>query len=94
VKIGDIRACTQELIGGDEVRISLIKLGPFKCIMPTRMEHGGECSYERLIEAFSDTICVPYPILDVEMELLQVCGPFLWWSFCNFPCVYMNCKVL
>jgi hypothetical protein len=39
VKIGDIHACTQELIGGGEVRISLIKLGPFICLMPIGMDN-------------------------------------------------------
>jgi hypothetical protein len=59
VKIGDIRACTQELIGGGEVRILLIKLGPPRCLMPTGMEHGGGCSHKRSTEAVNDTSCAP-----------------------------------
>jgi hypothetical protein len=70
VKIGDIRSCTQELIGGGEVRILLIKLGPLKCLMPIGMEHGGECIHGRMTEVVKDTICAPCLILDVEMELL------------------------
>jgi hypothetical protein len=70
VKLGDIRAYTQEMIGGGKVWILLIKLGPLRCIMSTGMEHSGECSHERLTEADNDRICAPCLILDVEMELL------------------------
>jgi hypothetical protein len=70
VKISDIHACTQEMIGGGEVRISLIKLGSFICLMSIGMDHGGEGSHRRSTEAVSDTIFSPYFILDVEMELL------------------------
>jgi hypothetical protein len=70
VKIGDIRSCTQEMIGGGEVRVTLIKLGPLRCLMPKGMEHCGECSNGRVTEAVSDMICAPCFILDVELELL------------------------
>jgi hypothetical protein len=89
VKIGDIRACIQELIGGGEVRISLIKLGPLRFLMPTTMENDGECSHERSTEAFKDTIFDPYLILDIEMELLQVCKPLLMVVIMQHPlCLY------
>jgi hypothetical protein len=77
VKISDIRACTQELIGGGEVQILLIKLGPLRCIMSIGMEHGGECIHKILNKAAINTICAPYLILDVQMELLQVGGLLL-----------------
>jgi hypothetical protein len=48
----------------------MINLGPLRCLMSTRMEHSGECIHERSIEAFSDTICSLYLILDVDMEVL------------------------
>ena len=70
MKIGDIRTCTQELIGGGEVRISLIKLGPLRCLMPIGMDHRGECNNRKETEEINDTICAPYIILDVVMELL------------------------
>jgi hypothetical protein len=89
VKIGDIHACTQELIGGGEVWILLIKLGPLRCLMSTGMEHGGECSHGRSTEAVSDTICASCIILDVEMELLQVGGPLLIAVVLQLPlCLY------
>jgi hypothetical protein len=89
VKIDDIRACTQELIGGGEVRISLINLGPLRCLMPIGMEHGGECNHGRSTEAINDMICAPYLILDVEMEMLQGCGPLLMVVVLQLPlCLY------
>jgi hypothetical protein len=70
VKIDENHACTQEMIGSGEVRILLIKLGPLRCFMTIRMEHGGECSHGRSTKVVSDMICDPCLILDVEMELL------------------------
>ena len=70
MKISDIHACSQELIGGGEVRISLIKLGSFILLMSIGMDHGGEGSHRRSIEVVNDTIFAPCFILDVEMELL------------------------
>jgi hypothetical protein len=58
------------LIGGGEVRVTLIKLVPLRCLMPTRMKNCGECNNGRETEAFSDTICSPYFILDVEMVVV------------------------
>jgi hypothetical protein len=77
VKIGDICICTQELIGGGEVKTSLIKLGPLHFLMTIGMDHDGECSHGRLTKAVNDTIFSPFLIHDVEIELLQVCGPLL-----------------
>jgi hypothetical protein len=89
VKIGDIHTCTEELIGGEEVMILLINLGPLRCLMPIGIENDGECSHERSTKKVSDTICAPYLILDVEMELLQVCGPLLMAFILQLPlCLY------
>jgi hypothetical protein len=90
VKIGDIRTCTQEMIGGGgEVKIALIKLGPLICLMPTRIEHSGECSHEISTKAVNDTICSTCLILDVEMELFQVCGPLFMMVVLQLPlCMY------
>jgi hypothetical protein len=89
VKIGDILSCTQDLIVGGEVRVTLIKLGPLICLIPMGMEQGGECSNGRSNEAVNDTICDPYLILDAEMELLQVCGPLLMAVVLQLPmCLY------
>jgi 3-hydroxyisobutyrate dehydrogenase-like beta-hydroxyacid dehydrogenase len=70
VKIGDIHSYTQELIGGGEVTVTLIKLGPLICFMPIGMEHCGEGSNGRATKVVNNMICAPCFILDVEMELL------------------------
>jgi hypothetical protein len=70
VKISDIHACTQDLIGGGKVRISLIMLGPLICLIPIGMEHGGECNNGRSTKIVNEIIFSPCLILDVEMELL------------------------
>ena len=70
MKISDIHTCTQEMIGGGEVRISLIKFGSSICLMSIGMDHGGEGSHRRSTKAVSDTIFAPCFILDVEIELL------------------------
>jgi hypothetical protein len=58
------------MIDGGEVRVTMIKLGPLRCLMPIRMEHYGECSNGRVTEAVNDMICAPCFILDLEMELM------------------------
>jgi hypothetical protein len=89
VKTSDIRACIQELIGGGKVRISLIKLGPLRCLMPIGMEHSGECSHGRSTEAVIDTICAPCLIIDVEKEMLHVCIPYFMVVILQLPlCFY------
>jgi hypothetical protein len=85
MKIGDIHACTQELIGGGEVRILLIKLGPLRCLMPIGMEHNDECIHTRSIEAVNDMIYTPYLILEVDMKLLQICGPLMMTVVLELP---------
>ena len=77
MKINDIHACTQELIGGGEVRISLIKLGSFICLMSIGMDHGGEGIHRRSTEVIKNSVGTYYFILNVEVELLQVCEPLM-----------------
>jgi hypothetical protein len=89
VKIGGILSCTQEIIVGGKVRVTLINFGPLRCLMPIGMEHFGECRNERVAEAVNHMICAPCFILDVEMELLYVCGPLLMVIVLQLPlCLY------
>jgi hypothetical protein len=89
VKVSDIHACTQELICGGGVKISLITLGPLQCLIPIEMEHGGECIHKRSTKEINNTMFPPCLILDVEMELLQVCGPLLVEVVLQHPfCLY------
>jgi hypothetical protein len=73
VKISGIHSCTQEPIGGGEVRVMRINLGPLRYLMPTGMEHCHECNNNRVTKVVSDMICAPCFIVDVEMKLLYVC---------------------
>jgi hypothetical protein len=89
VKISDICSCIQELIGGGEVHILLIKVGPLRCLIPIGLEHDGECSHGRSTEVVSDTIFSHFIILFVEMELLWVGGPLLMVVILQIPlCIY------
>jgi hypothetical protein len=68
---------TQHLVGGGEVRVYLRELGPSRCLMVARVYHCGECRDWQSTEAINDVIGASYFILDVKVELLQVCGPLL-----------------
>jgi hypothetical protein len=65
------------MIGGGEVQILLIKLGPLRFFMSTGMEHSCDCSHRRSTEAVNDTIGDTCLIIYVEMELLQAGGSLL-----------------
>jgi hypothetical protein len=58
------------MIGGSEVQILLIKLGPLRWFMSIGMEHSGEWSHMRLTEVVREMIGDTHIILDVEMEIL------------------------
>jgi hypothetical protein len=90
MEIIDNCVCTQHLVGGGGVRACLIELGPSRGLMAARVYHRGECHDWWFAEAINEAIGDSCFILDVEVELLQVCGPLLMRSFFNFPCVCMN----
>jgi hypothetical protein len=69
--------CPQHLVGGGEVRVCLIKFGPSKGLMAARVYHCGECRDWRSVEEINDAVGASCFILDVEVELSQVCGPLL-----------------
>jgi hypothetical protein len=77
MEIIDNCVCTQNLVGGGEVQVYLIELGPSTGVMAARVQHCGECRDWWFAEAINDMIDASYFILDVEVELLQVCGPLL-----------------
>jgi hypothetical protein len=52
-------------------------------------EHSGEGSHRRSTEVVSDMIGDTCPIIDVDMELLQIGGPVLMVFVLQFPlCLY------
>jgi hypothetical protein len=77
MEISDSYVCTQHLVGVGEVRIYLIEVGPSRGLVATRIKHCGECHDERSIEAIIDSVGTFCFILDVEVELLELCGPLL-----------------
>ena len=77
MEIGDNCVCTQHLVGVGEIKICLIEVGTSRGLMATRIEHCGECHNWSSIEAINDSVGTSYFILDVEVELLQICGPIL-----------------
>jgi hypothetical protein len=77
IEIIDNYVSTQNLVGGGEVRVYFIELGPSRGLMDARVYHCGECHNWWFAEEINNVICVSYFILDVKVELLQVCGPLL-----------------
>jgi hypothetical protein len=69
--------CTQHLVGGGKFWVYLIDLGPSRGLMAAILYHPGECHDWQSIEAISDVLGASCFILDVEVELLQLCGPLL-----------------
>jgi hypothetical protein len=77
MEIGNSCVCTQHLVGVGEVRICFIEMGPFGGLVAARIKHCGECHDWRLVEEINDSVGTSCCILDVEVELLQICGPLL-----------------
>jgi hypothetical protein len=77
IEIGDNCVCTQHLVGVGEARIYLIKVGPFEGLMDAIIKHYGEFHNWRSADSINDLVGTSCFILDVEVELLQICGPLL-----------------
>jgi hypothetical protein len=77
MEISDRCVCAQHLVGVGKVMICLIEVGPSGGLVATRIEHYGECRDWRSAEAINDSVGTLCFILDVEVELLQICGPLL-----------------
>jgi hypothetical protein len=77
IGIGDNCVCTQHLVCVGDVKIYLIEVGPSGGLVAERIEHCGECRNWRLAKEFNDLVGTSYFILDVEMELFQICGPLM-----------------
>jgi hypothetical protein len=77
MEIGDNCVYTQHLVGVGEVRIYLMKVGPYGGLVVARIEQCGECHNWRSTEAINGLVGTSYFVLDVEVELMQICGPLL-----------------
>jgi hypothetical protein len=65
------------MVGVGEVRICLIELGPSRGLVVIRIYLYGECCDWRSVEVINDSVGTSCFIFDVEMEMLQICGPIL-----------------
>jgi hypothetical protein len=77
MEISDSCVCAQHLVGGGKVWVYLIEFGPSKSLMDGRVWHSGECCDWQFVEAIDDVVGASYFIIEVNVELLQVCGPLL-----------------
>jgi hypothetical protein len=77
MEIGDKCLCTQHMVGVGEVIICLIEVAPSIGLVAKILKNYGECRDWRSTEEFNESIGTSYFILDVEVELLQICGPIL-----------------
>ena len=72
-----------------ELWISLVKVHPPHSLVPTRVEHSDQRHDRWSAEAINDIIGASFLILNVQMELLQVGGPFLMAIVLQIPlCLY------
>jgi hypothetical protein len=70
-------------------KVYLIDLGLSKGLMVARFYHHGECRDWWSTEEINDMVGASCFILDVEVELLQVCGPLLMAVILQFSlCLY------
>jgi len=74
MEISDSCVFSQHLVDVGEVRIYLIEMGPSRGFMATRFENYGECHDWRLADEITDSVGTACFILDVEVEMLKVCG--------------------
>jgi hypothetical protein len=77
MEIGDSCVCSQHLVGVGEVMICLIEVGPSGGLMVVRIKHCVEFCDWRSADAINDSVGTSCFILDVEVELMQICGPLL-----------------
>jgi hypothetical protein len=67
MEISDNCVCDQHLVGGGEVWVCLVELGPSRGLMAAIVYHCGECRDWRSTEAINDAVGASYFILEVEV---------------------------
>ena len=68
-----------------EFRVAFVEQWPIRSLVPTRVEHGGQRHDRWSTEEIYNIISAALLILDIQMELLQVCGPLLMAIILQFP---------
>ena len=72
-----------------EFWISLVEKWPIRSLMPTRVENGGYGQDRLSAEVIFNIIGATLLVLDVQMKLLQICGPLLMVIVLQLPlCLY------
>ena len=72
-----MRAPQECLVSVAEFWVTLIEKQPIRSLVPTRVEHDGERHDRWLAEVVCNIIGATLLVLDVQMKLLQICGPLL-----------------
>ena len=72
-----------------EFWIALVEKRPIRSLMPTRVENCGYGHDRWSAEAICNIIGATFLVLDVQMKLLQICGPLLMEIVLQLPlCLY------
>jgi hypothetical protein len=89
VKIWNSVTLQERLVCVAEIWIALVEKRPIRSLMPTRVEHSGYHHDRWSAEAICNIIGVALLVLDVQMNLLQICGPLLIAIVLQLPlCLY------
>ena len=88
-KFWNLHTLQQCLLCVAEFRIALVEKRPIRSLMPTRVENGSYGHDQWLVEAVCNIIGATFLVLDVQMKLLQICGPLLMEIILQLPlCLY------
>ena len=89
MKIWNLHTPQECLVSVAKFWVTLIEKRPIRSLMPTRVEHGGERHDQWSAEAVYNIIGATLLVLDVQMKLLQICGPLLMEIILQLPlCLY------
>jgi hypothetical protein len=58
--------------------------------VPTGVKNCSEDPNRGLTKEIKNMVGIALLVLNIQVELFQVCRTFLWWTFYSFPCV--SCK--
>ena len=89
MKIWNLHTPQEFLVCLAKFWIALVEKQPIRSLVPTRVEHGGERHDWWSAEVVCNIIGATLLVLDVQMKLLQICGPLLMVIILQLPlCLY------
>ena len=84
-----MRTLQECLVCVAKFQIALVEKRPIRSLVPTRVENGGEHHDRWSAEAVCNIIGATLLVIDVQMKLLQICGPLLMAIVLQLPlCLY------